>query len=345
MVIWHLLVRLDLPAGRRAGLIVLAAEFRCNGFSADGRGSLEGMRITVVGGGIIGLSCAMRLAQREHEVTVLTADELLDTTSAVAGGLVYPRHAEPAERCTAWTQASVAEFQRLSAIPGTGVRSLPGRLLRRMARPVPLWAEAVGGMRRDIEVGPPWTDALVFRPPLVNTPRYLGWLAAEVAGAGVRVQRRRVADLNEVGGDLVVNAAGLDAGRLAGDDTVIPARGQVVHIADPGLTEWVVDEDDFSYVLPHGDHLVCGGTEEPGNASVEPEPRTTADILRRCGDLVPAIIGAEVLRVKVGLRPFRPEVRLDRVGDVVHCYGHGGVGITLSWGCADEVAGLADLSG
>ena len=48
----------------------------------------------------------------------------------------------------------------------------------------------------------------------------------------------------------------------------------------------------------------------------------------------------EVVGHKVGLRPARPSVRLERVADVVHCYGHGGAGVTLSWGCADEVVSL-----
>src|SRR5262245_2861684 len=54
-----------------------------------------------------------------------------------------------------------------------------------------------------------------------------------------------------------------------------------------------------------------------------------------------------LLRTVVGLRPFRPSgfvVRSDKVGaqTVVHHYGHGGCGVTLSWGtaelAADEVA-------
>jgi D-amino-acid oxidase len=48
---------------------------------------------------------------------------------------------------------------------------------------------------------------------------------------------------------------------------------------------------------------------------------------------------------RVGLRPVRPAVRLEREGRVIHCYGQGGAGVTLSWGCAEEVRELvAQLS-
>jgi D-amino-acid oxidase len=51
-----------------------------------------------------------------------------------------------------------------------------------------------------------------------------------------------------------------------------------------------------------------------------------------------------VLSRAVGLRPARPTVRLDRttVDDrpVIACYGHGGAGVTLSWGCAADVVAL-----
>jgi glycine/D-amino acid oxidase-like deaminating enzyme len=52
------------------------------------------------------------------------------------------------------------------------------------------------------------------------------------------------------------------------------------------------------------------------------------------------------IRTVVGLRPFRASgfcVRADRLGDqlVVHNYGHGGSGVTMSWGTADLAARLA----
>src|SRR5947209_16028809 len=56
--------------------------------------------------------------------------------------------------------------------------------------------------------------------------------------------------------------------------------------------------------------------------------------------LPPVLVTRErVIRSIVGLRPFRPSgfvVRAEKLDDktVIHNYGHGGAGITLSWGTA-----------
>jgi D-amino-acid oxidase len=67
--------------------------------------------------------------------------------------------------------------------------------------------------------------------------------------------------------------------------------------------------------------------------------------------LVPVNVSADrVIRVTVGLRPFRPSgfvVRAEKLGDkiIVHNYGHGGAGITLSWGTAQLAADEAAKTG
>ena len=53
-----------------------------------------------------------------------------------------------------------------------------------------------------------------------------------------------------------------------------------------------------------------------------------------------------IIRTVVGLRPFRPEgfvVREERVGNklLIHNYGHGGSGVTLSWGTSSLAVDLA----
>jgi D-amino-acid oxidase len=86
--------------------------------------------------------------------------------------------------------------------------------------------------------------------------------------------------------------------------------------------------------------VVLGGTAEEGAEDRTPDAATTAAIRARCATLVPALRDAPVVGVAVGLRPARPTVRLEAEGRVVHCYGHGGAGVTLAWGCAGEVAAL-----
>jgi D-amino-acid oxidase len=62
---------------------------------------------------------------------------------------------------------------------------------------------------------------------------------------------------------------------------------------------------------------------------------------------IPDFSNRNIMRTVVGLRPLRPlGIRLDleQIAEkyIVHNYGHGGSGFTLSWGSAEEAANLAD---
>ena len=174
-------------------------------------------------------------------------------------------------------------------------------------------------------------------------PTYLPWLLDELAAAGGAFRVTSVTDLTAVRADVVVNATGLGARELAGDSALTGVRGQVVRVADPGLAGWTLDEDHpdgMVYVVPRGTDVVCGGTALDGDESTGPDPVEAERILARCRALVPELANAQVIGHAVGVRPARPAVRLERAGDVVHCYGHGGAGVTLSWGCADDVVRL-----
>ncbi len=138
-----------------------------------------------------------------------------------------------------------------------------------------------------------------------------------------------------------MNCSGLGARLLGADRTVVPVRGQVVVVEQFGLDRWWLDSPGPTYVVPRERDVVVGRHRTSRATGAGPRRRRPRpQILARGARLVPELRGARVLRHKVGLRPVRPAVRLERVGDVVHCYGHGGAGVTLSWGVADEVVAL-----
>ena len=78
-------------------------------------------RVIVVGAGVVGLTCALRLLEDGHRVDVLARDLPLETTSAVAAALWYPYRAYPFERVTAWSAAGYRRFADLAGDEGTGV--------------------------------------------------------------------------------------------------------------------------------------------------------------------------------------------------------------------------------
>ncbi|MGL5811467.1 MAG: FAD-dependent oxidoreductase [Nocardioides sp.] len=307
----------------------------------------------VIGAGVSGLTTAICLADAGMRVHIWTAEPPQATTSVAAGAVWGPYLVEPIDQVRVWSARTLEVLRQLAEDPRTGVRVTSGIEASRIPVDPPEWSNRLDGFRmcnRD-ELPKGFVTGWRFTVPLIDMPRYLDYLQRRVAVAGGLIEIRRIASLAETVGaaPLVVNCTGMGARDLVPDHDLTPIRGQHVVVENPGITEFFSEDTGLSPDLlhygPHGDTVVLGGVAEPGAWSLEPDPATAAAILARCAEIEPRLRQARVLDHRVGLRPTRPYVRVEAVQldgvQVIHNYGHGGAGVTLSWGCAAEVVACA----
>jgi D-amino-acid oxidase len=297
--------------------------------------------VLVVGAGVVGLTAAIRLREAGVAAGVLAREPPEATTSAVAAALWYPYRAFPRERVEGWSARGFEVLSELAAEPGSGVRMRRGLEQVPADAPDPWWRAAVPTFAR-VAAG------FRFAAPVADMSVHLPWLARRLGALGGTVETGALDSLDAALGRarVVVNCAGLGARELAGDGALLAVRGQVLRVA-ARVEEWFLDQadpEDLVYVVPRERDVVLGGTAQEGEEDLRPDPATAAAIRARCEAAVPALRGAPVVGEAVGLRPARPAVRLEAesrpAGTVVHCYGHGGAGVTLAWGCAEEVVRL-----
>jgi D-amino-acid oxidase len=310
------------------------------------------VRIAVIGGGVSGLTCGVRLLEEGARVTIVTREPVGATTSAVAGAVWFPYRVRPNERTGPWGAAGYGRFAQLSREPRMPVTMVDLTILygEELASE-PWWLSSLPAHARrpttDLPDG--YGDGRTASVPCIEAPAYLDWLARRFAELGGRVEQRAVETLDEPDADVVVNCAGVGAAALTGDSELRPVRGQVAYVRMRERPRFMVDEEGpnaLAYVLPRPDVTVLGGTAEEDDWELRPREETTRSILERTCRLDPRLEHATFLGAGVGLRPARTEVRLERETlpdgrPLIHDYGHGGSGFTLSWGCADEVARLA----
>lgn len=185
--------------------------------------------------------------------------------------------------------------------------------------------------------------------PMIDMPQYLDCLTQRLAATGCEIETRPLRSLAEAAeaAPIVINCAGLGARELAGDATVWPRFGQHVVLTNPGLEQLFIERtggSEWICYFAHPQRVVCGGISIPGRWDPTPEPEITERILQRCRRIQPRLAEAAVIETITGLRPDRPSVRVEAepIGRAlcIHNYGHGGDGVTLSWGCAREVVNL-----
>ena len=314
--------------------------------TARGRDKVRRMtRVTVVGGGVIGLTCALELARAGHAVTVLAADAPEATTSAVAAALWFPYAAAPAGRRPALgpgVAGALRGARRTTRPPASALRE--GTVVYRAPDPDLGWTRVVPGCAPASVLPAGATSGVRCRLPVIEMDVYLGWLPQQARDAGAAVVRRRVERLDDARRRGRARRRARRPAPLAGDGTAFPIRGQVVRLANPGLTDWLgrrrpPGRHDLRRAAVGRRRLRRRGRarrrrprRRSRHGGGDPRPRAGPGA-RRSPD-------APVVSRGVGLRPARPAVRLERDGDVIHCYGHGGAGVTLSWGCAEDVVAL-----
>ena len=309
------------------------------------------MDIVVAGAGVIGLTTSLALADAGHRVHLVTEHPPAETTSRCAGAIWGP-HLVSDARVADWALATLPVFERMADEPCTGVRIAEGIEASRNPMQAPEWLRGLKGFRdcKHGELPMGFTAGWHYSVPVIDMPRYLDHLSVELTRRGIGIETRRVADAAELArlGPVVVNCTGMGARELAGDDELRPVRGDLIKVANPGITEFfaehIEEPEDQTYFIPFGEFLLLGGTAMVDDEDRAPRPAVADGILRRCALIEPRLRDTEVLEHRVGLRPQRPAIRLERTesggSTVIHNYGHGGSGVSLSWGCAEAVVDL-----
>lgn len=311
--------------------------------------------VLVIGAGVCGLSTAIVLLDAGFAVDVYAAEPPHRTTSATAGALWGAHLVGADDRVDNWAARTLRRFRELADEPEAGITEMGGLV----ASPTdavpepPSFTRGAGPVTPcdPAELPSGFASGWRYTAPVVAMPAYLDYLLGLMLTKGGNLHLgqplRGLAEAESLSAaPIIVNCAGIGARDLVPDPGLIPFRGQVVVTANPGLAEFFVGErngpDDVTYIFPHGATVVLGGTQQEAATSPRPDPVTAERIISGCVAVEPRLAGVPILGHRVGLRPVRNRVRLevqptDSRRNLVHNYGHGGAGVTLSWGCADAV--------
>jgi D-amino-acid oxidase len=313
--------------------------------------------IKIIGCGVSGLSVGITLLEQGYAVEIITDKMPAETTSAVAAAIWFPYAVNPREKVNKWSKIAYHTFKKLSEDKRTGV-SMNWLSVLIEKEEDSWWKGAIpeDGIRKAAMEELPVDFPLGYKMyvPLIETPIYLQYLLDRFLDLNGGLVIKKVDDISDLisEGSILINCTGLGAQTLFQDKNMYPIYGQIVKAEVRENVSCVAAELPFegtfekaAYIIPRRDCIVLGGTAIKGKEDITPNEVYTQEILQRCKQIDPALSDITIQSVVVGLRPGRSEIRLEWEGErIIHNYGHGGAGFTVSWGCAAEVLEMISKS-
>ncbi|KAK0511431.1 hypothetical protein JMJ35_006004 [Cladonia borealis] len=321
--------------------------------------------VVVIGAGITGLQTALALQASNYLVTIIAehvpGDEHPLYTSPWAGAQ-WRSHAKEHElEEQGWDGESYREWMGVVET-GEGGRGglgiVPSTLYWSQETPPTEWWHTTVQSLGPVPLSslPPGTrSGLTFTAICIDVPTHLISLLRQFQDAGGKLVKSQLPTEQGLGGtlraatellrdgeggegnagvevDVWVNATGLSAKWVCGDESMYPIKGQTVLVKGEakGARTWV---DADLYVIPRpGSGTTILGDEGGGKLGHE-------ELLNEEGEF-------EMLSAQSGLRPGRQrgarvaKETVERRFKVVHSYGHAGAGYQNAVGCARKVVEL-----
>lgn len=219
-------------------------------------------------------------------------------------------------------------------------------------------------------------DAYEYTAPVINVDRAMSFLTDLVKSKGAVLKTGTIKGdlldqefklLEEYKVDAIVNAMGLGASEAAADAKAYGLHGALLRLINDGsdfpvvrnamiVSSTKVGESggDGAFILPRQDGTLALGTISEANgeaADLTLDSHAVKAMRARCEDLLPQLKNARLepnRPIISGTRPQRwggPRVEREMRRDgsrIIHSYGHGGAGWSLSIGSAKDTAGLVE---